>query len=380
MLKKLKNLDWLILFILGLFMVASPMLIRSATYNNPKYPNYDLKTLVFYAAGFLVLLAVTLVDYRVLTKIWGYVYGAGIVMLVLVYLFAPEINGARAWFEIGEFLFQPAELMKILLILALGFWIAKREGNPLSFKSDIIPIAFIAGLPFVLVMIQPDLGNAIIYLVIVLGMLWIGNVRYSHVLIGLAVVIAGLMLFVTLFNTYNTEIKDYLTEKKKSHWYTRINTFINPESATSDELHQTANAKLAIGSGGLSGDGYLNGDSKFTRPVPYTYSDSIFVIVGEEFGFQGAAVLLLLYFILIYRMIIISFQCNDLRGSYLIIGIVSMFVFQIFQNIGMMIGLMPLTGISLPFISYGGTSLLINMMCIGVVFSIKVHQEIYEIE
>lgn len=114
--------------------------------------------------------------------------------------------------------------------------------------------------------------------------------------------------------------------------------------------------------------------------IPYTYSDSIFVVIGEEFGFQGSALLLLLYFMLIYRMIIVAFSCKDRRASYIIIGIVSMYVFQIFQNIGMMIGIMPITGITLPFISYGGTSLMINMFSIGIVFSIRAHQHQYELE
>jgi len=114
--------------------------------------------------------------------------------------------------------------------------------------------------------------------------------------------------------------------------------------------------------------------------VPYAYSDSIFVVIGEEFGFQGAAILLLLYFLLIYRMIVISYRCYDIRASYIIIGIVSMYVFQVFQNIGMMIGLMPITGITLPFISYGGTSLILNMLSIGLVFSINAHQQLYELE
>src|SRR5690606_3822391 len=140
---------------------------------------------------------------------------------------------------------------------------------------------------------------------------------------------------------------------------------------TDDAKHQSEKSLIAIGSGGLTGDGYMQGDSKNRKFIPYPYSDSIFVVIGEEFGFQGSALLLLLYFLLIYRMIIIAFQCYDLKGAYIIIGIVSMFVFQIFENIGMMIGLMPITGITLPFISYGGTSLLLNMVCIGLVFSIK---------
>lgn len=381
MLNKLKKLDWGIIIILILLMIISFFVVRSATVGfGSRYENYDWKTLMFFGAGFVVAIGSIFVDYRLLLKGWMYLYGVGILLLIGVYLFGAEINGAKSWFKITEtLLFQPAEFMKVLLILTLAAVIGRRRGDPLTFTADIIPVFAISFLPFLLVMIQPDLGNAIIYLFIVLGMLWIGNVKYRHVLIGLAIVIGSLVLFVSLFNTFNEEIKDYLSDKEKSHWYQRINTFINPENASDDAKHQSENSKAAIGSGGLTGDGYLQGQSKTRRLIPYPYSDSIFVVIGEEFGFQGAAVLLLLYFLLIYRMIIIAFQCYDRRGSYIIIGIVSMFVFQIFQNIGMMIGLMPITGITLPFISYGGTSLLLNMLCIGIVFSIRAHQEKYEL-
>ncbi|GGG20339.1 FtsW/RodA/SpoVE family cell cycle protein [Paenibacillus abyssi] len=381
MINKLKKLDWGILLILVLLMIISTLVVRSATLGfGPNYENYDIKTLIFYGLGFAVAITAVFFDYRILLKGWIFLYGIGILLLIAVFLFAPEINNARSWFRLpGGLLFQPAEFMKILLIITLAVLMGRRQGEPLSFTSDILPIAAISFLPFMLVMIQPDLGNAIIYLVIVLGMLWIGNVKYLHVMIGLTAVVAGLILFISLFNTFNEDIRQYLSEQNKYHWYQRINTFINPETATNDEKHQSEKSKIAIGSGGLTGDGYMQGDSKNRRFIPYPYSDSIFVVIGEEFGFQGAAILLLLYFLLIYRMIIISFQCYDIRGSFIIIGIVSMFVFQIFQNVGMMIGIMPITGITLPFISYGGTSLILNMLSIGMVFSIKAHQEKYEL-
>lgn len=367
--------------ILALFMLFSTLLVRSAIapYES-EFQGYDLKTVIFYLLGFVVVFGMALVDYRTLLRYSWYVYGAGCVLLVLVYLFAPEINGARSWFRIGGLQFQPAELVKIILILTTGYLLGKRMGQPLQFRRDIIPITLVTLLPFFLVLIQPDLGNAIIYLVVLVGMLWIGNARYSHVLIALTAAVAALILFVTLFNAYNTQIQDYLEKHQKLHWYQRINTFINPDQASSDDRHQSNYAKIAIGSGGLLGDGYMKGDLKNKKFVPYPYSDSIFVVVGEEFGFIGASVLLLLYFLFIYRMILIALHCIDKRGAYIIVGIVAMFLFQIFENVGMMIGLMPITGITLPFISYGGTSLLINMLCIGLVFSIMLHQEKYEVE
>ncbi|WP_027085329.1 FtsW/RodA/SpoVE family cell cycle protein [Cohnella panacarvi] len=381
MLNRLKKMDWMMLLILAAFMGISALLIRSATHGNPQYPNYDLKTLVYYAAGFVVIVLSTMVDYRLILKTWYVWYALGIILLVAVYLFAPEINGAKGWFVLGRgFQFQPAEMMKIFLIVAIAALLGRRLGDPLRLRSDVMLVAVTVFVPFLLVMIQPDLGNAIIYIFIVLGMLWIGNIRYSYVMLGLGAIIGGLMLFGTLFNAYNTEIKTYMEEHDKGHWYQRINTFIHPDEASEDDSRQSKYAQIAIGSGGLAGDGYMEGDSKNRRFIPYTYSDSIFVVIAEEFGFQGAAVLLLLYFIFIYRMILIAYQCIDLRGSFIIIGIASMMVFQIFENIGMMIGIMPLTGITLPFISYGGTSLLLNMLSIGLIFSIKSHQEKYEMD
>jgi rod shape determining protein RodA len=379
-LNKLKKIDVGMILILLALGVVSMLLVHSATYGNPEYANYDARTLIFYGLGFGVALMAALIDYRVYLKAWYVLYAIGLVLLVVVYLTAPEINGAKSWFQLpGGLQFQPAEMVKLILIITVAYLMGRREGEPLRVRQDLFVVAFFSFIPFALVMIQPDLGNAIIYLVIVLGMLWIGNVRYTHVLLGLAVVVGSLILFVSLFNTYNQDIKDYMVKHDKLHWYVRINGYINPDTASGDEVYQAKKAKIAIGSGGLTGDGYMKGESKNRKFIPYPYSDAIFVVVGEEFGFQGAAVLLMLYFFLIYRMIIIAFQCYDLRGSFIVIGIVSMYVFQVFQNIGMMVGLMPITGITLPFISYGGTSLLLNMLCIGIVFSVKVHQEKYEL-
>ncbi|GKU75716.1 FtsW/RodA/SpoVE family cell cycle protein [Paenibacillus sp. L3-i20] len=381
MLNKLKKLDWGILFILVCLMLISTVAIYSATANdpNPTYHGKEKLHLIYFGVGFVVAIASVLFDYRIILKLWHVLYGIGVTLLILVYFFGAEVNSAKGWFRFGSFSFQPAELMKIILIIGIAYLLGRRQGDKLNFTNDLLTIGAFAFLPFLLVMIQPDLGNAIIFLVIVLGMLWIGNVKYSHVAMGLGIVVAGIMLFMFLFNTFNEEIKDYMIEKNRYHWYERINTFVNPGEASTSALHQSKNAQIAIGSGGLSGDGFMEGDMKNGGFVPYPYSDSIFVVIGEEFGFQGSAILLMLYFFLIYRMIMIAFKCFDRRASYIIIGIVSMFVFQVFQNIGMMIGLMPITGITLPFISYGGTSLLLNMASIGLVFSIKAHQEVYEL-
>ncbi|MFD0678801.1 MULTISPECIES: FtsW/RodA/SpoVE family cell cycle protein [unclassified Paenibacillus] len=376
MLHKFKNIDLLIVAILIAFMVISTLLVYSATLDDPNI-DFDLKkTITIYIISILAFIGVTFVDFRVLVKVSPYFYITGLALLAAVYKFGLEKNGAKSWFPLpGGLDFQPAELMKLVLIIALAAFLARKQGESLTFLTDVLPVGVIVLIPFVLVLIQPDLGNAIIFIVILIGMLWIGNVKYLHFLIGLLLAVAALVLFMYLFTHYHEPIKTYFTEKGKSHWVARIDTFVNPESATKDQKFQVDNSIKAIGSGGLTGESYLKGTSVHRNFIPYAYSDSIFVVLAEEFGFVGSSILLLLYFVLIYRMILISIQCNDKAGSYIIIGVVSMFVFQIFENVGMLIGIMPLTGITLPYISYGGTSLLINMMSIGLVMSIRVHQE-----
>jgi rod shape determining protein RodA len=374
LLRKFKQMDWAIVIILVLLMVMSTLLIHSATKTDSGMSHLDVKNLIFYALGFLVFAGAAFVDYRFLLKTALIYYIIGIILLIAV-LFTEPINGARSWFELPGFNIQPAELVKLILIIFIAFLLSKKEGIQLAFIKDIIPIGISVFIPFVLVLIQPDLGNAIIYLVILLGMLWIGNIRYSYVLIGLAVFIGCMFIFLQLYSTYHDQIEGFLKEKGNSHWMERIDTYLDPENASDDAIYQLRRSKIAIGSGALLGEGYLKGQFIHNNSIPYAYSDSIFVVIGEEFGFMGASILLVLYFLLIYRMILISIQCLDLNGSFIIIGIVSMFVFQIFENIGMLLGIMPLTGITLPFISYGGSSLLINMMALGIVMSIRMHQE-----
>jgi len=378
MLTRIKRLDWMIVLILIGFMGISYLLIQSAIHNNLVYRHtaMDQKMIVFYSLGFVVLFATAFINYRILLKLWIYIYVTGVATLVLVLKFGIQKNNARSWFQITESLnFQPAELMKLFLIIAIAGFIGYRKGETLRLGQEILPIGLIVLIPFVLVLIQPDLGNAMIFLIILLGMLWIGNLKYSYVLIGITIGIGLFFLFMSLYQTYHNPIADYLKTEGKIHWIERIDTFLDKDAVTQKESYHLDNAQIAIGSGGLLGDGFKEGNSIQNGRIPLAFSDSVFVVLGEEFGFVGSSALLLLYFLLVYRMILIAIQCNHLSGSLIITGIVSMLVFQIFQNVGMFLDILPITGITLPFISYGGTSLLINMLCIGIVQSIRVYQE-----
>ncbi|MDF2814804.1 MAG: cell cycle protein [Paenibacillus sp.] len=379
MLDKLKRTDWFMVAILVAFMILGTFIVHSATANNPGFANMDVKNLINYGIGFLVCFVAMLLDYRLLIKGALYLYLIGIGLLVAVYLFGAEIHGSKSWFELpAGFNFQPAELMKLIIIVALAAFIGRRQGSPLRLFHEVIPIGIFVFIPFVLVIIQPDLGNAIIFIVILLVMYWIGNIKYIQVLIGGAIIVGLIALFFYLFQLYYSPMVDYLRANDMEKWVhrlDRIQTFMDPDNASADAKYQVENSMRAIGSGSLFGEGFKEGDSVQKGFIPYPYSDSVFVVVGEEFGFVGASILLLMYFLLIYRMIYIAIQVTDRVGSFIIVGIVSMYVFQVFENIGMLIGIMPLTGITLPFVSYGGTSLLINMLSIGLVMSIQVHQE-----
>ncbi|MDF2669226.1 MAG: cell cycle protein [Paenibacillus sp.] len=379
MLEKLKKTDWFMVAILVVFMVLGTFIVHSATANNPSYANNDTKNLINYGIGFFVCFTAMLLDYRFLIKGALYLYLIGVGLLVAVYLFGADIHGSKSWFELpAGFNFQPAELMKLIVIVALAAFIGRRQGSPLRLFHEVIPIGIIVFIPFALIIIQPDLGNAIIFLVILLVMYWIGNIKYTQVLIGGALIVGMIALFFYLFQLYYSPLVDYLKANDMQKWVhrlDRIQTFVDPDSASADAKYQVANSMRAIGSGSLFGEGFKQGDSVQKGFIPYPYSDSVFVVIGEEFGFVGASLLLLMYFLLIYRMIYIAIQVTDRVGSFIIVGIVSMYVFQVFENIGMLIGIMPLTGITLPFVSYGGSSLLINMLSIGLVMSIQVHQE-----
>ncbi|UUZ89448.1 rod shape-determining protein RodA [Paenibacillus sp. P25] len=378
MLRKFQKVDWSIVVILILFMVISTLLVYSATINGTEL-KFDAKKLtIIYVISIIGFLAATTIDYRILTKFSYYLYGAGLILLVAVLKFGVEKGGATGWFSLPFGLdFQPVELFKIILILTVSYFIGKLKGEPMTFLRGIVPVGVLTLVPIALVMAQPDFGNAIILVAVLIGLYWIGQVPITYVLSGIAAISAFGYFFLHYFKLYYTQIKEYLiAHKLPFHWMARINTFIDPESATNDQKYQVVNSVRAIGSGSLTGEGFLHGTSIHNNFIPVAYSDSIFVVIGEEFGFIGASILLLLYFVLIYRMILIAIYTNNFAGRYIVVGVISMLVFQIFENIGMMIGIMPLTGITLPFVSYGGTSLMINMIAMGLVMSIKIHDDL----
>ncbi|WP_339238211.1 FtsW/RodA/SpoVE family cell cycle protein [Paenibacillus sp. FSL R5-0517] len=375
MLHKFKKIDYSIVFILVILMVISILSIYSTTFGRPKLEGLPKSAVIFYIFGFIVFFGMSMINYKFIIKNYLYIYGVGMLLLIFVMFFGKEYYGAKGWLSIFGVSLQPAELFKLCLIVFLSAFLARKKNRPLYFGRDVIPISLCVLPPLLLVLLQNDLGNALSYVVILVGLLWIGNIKFTHALIGFIIAVATFIGGTQAYIHYHDEIVKFLNDIGRSHWADRFDPWLVPELTSRDVLWQTYNAKLAIGSGGITGKGYLEGTTIQSNRVPLAYADSIFVQIGEEFGFIGASVLLLLYFILIHRLVLIALECKDRAGPYLIVGIIAMLLYQIFVNIGPFIGLMPLTGITLPFISSGGTSIMLNMISMGIVMSIKVHTE-----
>lgn len=369
MFQKARQLDWVILVIVLSFACISTLVIQSATMDT-RYEGLHITNIRMYAIMLVPMLLVAMVDYRIIVRYLSYPsYILGVILLVVVLYAGVNLNGSTRWIEIGSQQFQPSELMKIAFILTLAKWLGSRNGHPPRFGRDVLPVLVLFVIPFYLVFKQPDLGTAIVFISILVSVLWMANLQWKQIVIGLsaiAVLAAGVTaLYFVQFDLFSKVVKPHQLE--------RIQTFIDPSADPENSWH-VKNARTAIGSGQLYGKGFQQGPLVQGGYVPYHYADSIFVVVGEEFGFIGSTMLLLLYFLLIYRMIIISYKSKSIAGSYLVVGIIAMLVLQIFENIAMHTGLMPLTGIALPFVSYGGSSLLTNMLSIGLALSVQIHQ------
>ncbi|OMD68581.1 cell cycle protein [Paenibacillus odorifer] len=377
MLQKFKRIDKVIVTVLIMLMVISIFSIYSVTNGRitppMKLDGFHLQMLKYYILGFVVFIVLAFVDFKIFVKHALYIYLLGLVLLVSVSFIGKVENGAQLGLEIGGLRFQPAELFKLVLILFLSSILIRKQGSTLTFWKGIVPLTILTFIPFGIVIMQNDLGNALSYIVILIGLLWIGNIKLSHALIGLLIVggigLAGILSYIN----YHDEAVKFFEGIGKDHLVERFDPWLVPDLATDKASYHTKNAKIAIASGGMSGEGYMQGSSVQNNRVPYTYSDAIFVQIAEEFGFVGSALLLLLFFILLHRMILIALESKERSGPFLIIGITAMLLYQILENVGAFIGLMPLTGITLPFISYGGTSLLINMASMGVVMSVHLY-------
>jgi rod shape-determining protein RodA len=367
-----QQLDYGLLFILLLLSICSMAAIYSATHTDTVFGQYYFLTrqAIWYGVGFVALFCVLLVNYRHLKTFSVALYFFGITLLLLVMLIGEEVKGAKSWIPLFGFNLQPSELMKLFLVIALAhFLVHEQAKHPVpTFKSDLIltlKMGIITFIPFLLILIQPDLGTALCLIAILGAMILVAGISWRVILL-LVFLFASLIVGLVVLYFVNFELFSKIIE---DHQLVRIYGWLDPYSSPGSYGYQLLQALMAIGSGHLMGKGFAEG-VQARGYIPEVHTDFIFAVIGEEFGFIGTSILIAIYFVLIYRMVQIALSCNDTFGSYLVAGIIGLIVFQVFQNIGMTVGVMPITGLPLPFISYGGSSLITMMMAMGLVLNV----------
>jgi rod shape determining protein RodA len=329
--------------------------------HDPYY--YVLRQAIYAVIGLALMLALARVDYSRFRELRVGLYTAMMGGIILVLLLGQATRGSRRWIELPFFTFQPSELGKVLLIAALAGFAIDRARR-VSEQQRTARLMLMGFVPAMIVAVQPDLGTAVTYVVITLAILFVAGVRWTHfALLGVLLATAVSVVLVISPAIGHPILKDYQQE--------RLTTFLNPSSDPRDATYQIDQSLIAIGSGAKTGRG---ADSTQTENgfVPDRTTDFIFSVVGERFGFVGAAFVLSLYALLIWRGLRIMTLSKNLYGSLIAGGIASMFMCQVFVNVGVAIGIMPVTGITLPLLSFGGSSVVVTLMAIGLLQSIYV--------
>ncbi|MDV4149977.1 rod shape-determining protein RodA [Clostridium sp. AL.422] len=363
--KKLKEIDKLMLFSMIALMIFGIINIYLAS--SAEYGTLFLKRQsMWFVVCLVALYFVVAIDYTLLKSYTPLFYWGSILLLIVTMFIGTDINGARGWIRLGPLSFQPAELAKLATIMMLGKTLEEMNGTINEWKNFWI-MAFYAIVPAIFIVIQPDMGMTMVLFFMVVGIFFIAGLDMKIIGGG---ALAVLVAIVIVWNS--GLIQDYQK--------TRITSFMNPESDSSESGYQLRQSLISIGNGGVLG---LQGNSitqensvgYAAQYVPEVQTDFIFASIAEQWGLIGACFLLVLYGILISRMIAIGRTAKDEFGSIISVGLVAYFLFALLQNIGMTIGLMPITGITLPLISYGGTSLLTTVMSIGLVLNIGMRRK-----
>ena len=359
-----KNIDMLLLLLPVFFAVISIVMIGSTAYDGEFVFNRSIKVQrVAFALGIGVLFFTMLIDYNKFERIHWYLYGFSILFLLTVFIpgLGSEQYGARAWLDLKVVYLQPAEIVKITFTLSYAAFLAKYQESLQTRKGFFVAVGYVIPFLFIIVVLQNDLGNALVLLVGAVFMLFAAGLRTGIFLTAAAAVCAAVPAAYFVMAPHQRE---------------RIDAFLHPEDLSLEGNYQVWNSKVAIGSGGVSGKGLFQGTQKELKFLPVQDSDFIFSVICEEFGMMGGLTVIALYSLYLYRIFRIGTNAKDLYGNLIVMGIFGMFLFQIFENIGMTMGIMPVTGITLPFISAGGTSVITNMFALGIILNICIRSKV----
>lgn len=355
-----RRFDWYLLTLVLALSVFGVVMIASALAGNTVYAAWPWRQAGFLGVGLALMLLAAAIDYRLLTSLAYPLYLFFLIALGIIAVIGTVAGGAQRWFTIGEYFLQPSELTKIALILALAHFLSTREEKMESLLTPAGALALLA--PAVgLIFLQPNLGTALSLVVIGAAMLVVGGLRWRHALFfGAAAAGAAVPAWQFL-------LKDYMKQ--------RILTFLDPNLATAAERYNVDQAIIGIGSGGWLGRGLFRGSQSQLHFLRVRHTDFIFSVTAEELGFVGAAVLILLFALLLLRLVYIAQHARDTFGMLIVTGVTAMILFQVLVNIGMNLNIMPVTGIPLPFISYGGSSLWTMLIGIGLAESVALRHK-----
>jgi len=359
--KLTENLDYTMLFAVVILCFYGILVLYSSTriesIGGEQY-FYVKRQFLWIISGFLFLIILLFIDYHQVERYSNVIYFGVLVILVVVIIFGRSTYGARRWLSIGPFDFQPSEFAKIALIIFLADFLSKNKPKLDNFFYFLLPFAY-AGLLILLVFMQPDLGTSLVYLAILIIMLFAVGVKIKYLILTFFVALSSVPLLWVFLKEY---------QKK------RLILFINPNLDPLGGGYNVIQSKIAIGSGGFLGNGLFSGIQSQLNFLPAQHTDFIFSVVGEELGFVGAILLLGLYAIILWRGIKIALEARDLLGTLLATGAVTFIFFHITVNIGMAMGVLPATGLPLPFLSYGGSFMISNLLVIGILLNVELHK------
>lgn len=372
--KVLRHIDWVTIAVLLALIATGLVFIASATNAQPVNGDnlYYLKRQAVWAAVGLAALVITLaVDYEFILQLAPWIYWANIGLLGLVTLAGSSAYGAQRWLEVGPVRVQPSEFAKVAMIIAFANFLSAdhRKGpGTLGRLRDMLPSFIYVGLPMLLVFKQPDLGTSLVFIGITIGMLYMAgaNPKALFGVIGGALGLSSLAIFLHYRLGLWIPLREYQLR--------RLFSFLNPGADLRVSGYHTHQSQIAIGSGRLLGKGLMEGSQNQLNFLPMRHTDFIFSVIGEEVGFIGGVLVLGLFLLLAWRGTVIAARAKDQAGSLLAVGVVSMLVFHVLVNVGMASGIMPVTGLPLPFISSGGSSLLANCVAVGLMLNVDMRR------
>ena len=355
--RELKNMEWGLLIVAIILSIIGLIALFSAT-QETDHTDFT-KQIIWIVVSLVIMIVVMFIDYELLVRISPVLYGIFIILLIAV-LFTKPINGASSWFDIGAFSFQPGEFAKIFVILFLAFTISKiqsRGKQEINKPLKLLLILVVLAVPVLLIIKEPDYGTAAAFISAFIVMLFTSGIDKKYI------ISAIILIAIAVPVVYHFILPEHAKQ--------RIDIFLNPESDPRGAGYNIIQSKLAIGAGGLTGMGLLKGNQTQLGFLYPKTTDFIYSVIGEEMGFIVAGAIIIIYVYFITKILYIAKTSKDNIGSLIASGIAGVFIFHFLENVGMVMGLLPITGVPLPFISYGGSSMITNFIMLGILLNIS---------